>query len=71
MVCQDAAIRELLLDVAQNGAAARTEIVKQMEDEAVEAATAEAARRLLEQRLYVPSFACRCLAQYLSQLRSE
>lgn len=49
-LCQDSQVKDLLLDVLENGQAARTALVKQMETEAAEIAAAEAARRLLEQR---------------------
>ena len=50
VLCQDTQVKDLLRDVVESGATARTAFVKQMEAEAAELAAAEAARRLLEQR---------------------
>ena len=50
-VCRDSQVRDLLLDVNETGATARTALVRQIDAEAAEAAAAEAARRLLEQRM--------------------
>lgn len=48
----------MLLDVEKNGDATRIDYVKQIEEEAAEAAAAEAARRLEHQRKCV---ACLCV----------
>ncbi|KAK9796989.1 hypothetical protein WJX73_008667, partial [Symbiochloris irregularis] len=71
MLCQDAAVKELLVDVAKNGASARAEFVRQMEDEAAEAAAADAARRLLEQRLLQEAAQAEAAAKKLAEEEAE